>query len=180
MNAIDCIKTRRSIRKFEDRPVRVDLIEDLVETASYAPTWKNTQTTRYIAVTDPALKAKIASDCVMGYAGNTNIINSAPVLIVTTIVHGRAGFERDGSFSTSKEDRWEVYDAGICAQTFCLAAHDAGLGTVIMGVYDEKAVADALDLPEGQIASCLIALGYADQDPQAPKRKEVGELLTII
>ena len=58
MNAIDCIKTRRSIRKFEDRPVRKDLIEDLVVTASYAPTWKNTQTTRYIAVTDPELRRR--------------------------------------------------------------------------------------------------------------------------
>lgn len=179
MNAIDCIKTRRSIRKFEDRPVEPELIRDLVESASYAPTWKNTQTTRYIAVTDPDLKAKIASDCVMGYAGNTNIINSAPVLVVTTIVHGRAGFERDGSYSTSKEDRWEVYDAGICAQTFCLAAHDAGLGTVIMGVFDEADVAKALNLPEGQIVSALIALGYPAVSPAAPKRKPVEDLLTF-
>ena len=49
-----------------------------------------------------------------------------------------------------------------------------------MGVYDEAAVAEAVGLPEGQIASCLIALGYADQDPSAPKRKEVDELLTIM
>ena len=179
MNAIDCIKTRRSIRKFEDRAVSPEVIRDLVEAASYAPTWKNTQTTRYIAVTDPELKAKIAEDCVMGYAGNTNIINSAPVLIVTTIVHGRAGFERDGSYSTSKEDRWEVYDAGICAQTFCLAAHDAGLGTVIMGVFDEADVAKALDIPEGQIVSALIALGYPAVSPTAPKRKPVEDLLTF-
>ena len=96
-----------------------------------------------------------------------------------------AEFDNDGShyqgkwFTTSKEDRWEVFDAGVCCQTFCLAAHDAGLGTVIMGVYDEKDVADAVGLPEGQIASCLIALGYPDQDPSAPKRKEVSELLTF-
>lgn len=179
MNTIDCIKTRRSIRKFEDRPVRKDIIEDLVETAAYAPTWKNTQTTRYIAVTDPELKAKIAEDCVLGFKGNTNIITGAPVLIVTTIVHGRAGFERDGSYSTSKEDRWEVYDAGICAQTFCLAAHDAGLGTVIMGVFDEAKVAEVLDIPEGQIVSALIALGYPAQSPEAPKRKSVSDLLSF-
>ncbi len=179
MNAIDCIKTRRSIRKFEDRPVDRELIASLVETASYAPTWKNTQTTRYIAVTDPQLKAKVAEECVLGYAGNTNIINSAPVLIVTTIVHGRAGFERDGSFSTSKEDRWEVYDAGICAQTFCLAAHDAGLGTVIMGVFDEAKAGQVLDVPEGQIVSALIALGYPAVSPDAPKRKPVEDLLSF-
>lgn len=179
MNAIDCIKTRRSIRKFEDRPVETSLIESIVETASFAPTWKNTQTARYYAITDPDLKKKVAEECVMGYEHNTNIINGAPVLIVMATIHGRAGFERDGSFSTSKEDRWEVFDAGICAQTFSLAAHDAGLGSVILGVYDEKAVAETVGLPEGQIASCLIAMGYPAQSPEAPKRKSVDELLTV-
>ena len=179
MNAIDCIKTRRSIRKFQDKAVDPALIEQIVEAASYAPTWKNTQTARYYAITDPELKSKIANECLMGYEHNASIINGAPVLIVMGTIHGRAGYEKDGSFTTSKEDRWEVFDAGVCCQTFCLAAHDAGLGTVIMGVYDEKDVADAVGLPEGQIASCLIALGYPDQDPSAPKRKEVSELLTF-
>lgn len=177
MNAIDCIKTRRSIRKYEDRPVEPELLRSIVETARFAPTWKNTQTARYIAVTDPDLKARLA-DCTMGFEGNIRIINSAPVLMVLTTLHGRAGFERDGSFSTSKEDRWEVFDAGICTQTFCLAAHDAGLGTVIMGVFDEAEVAQALDLPEDQIVSCLIALGYPAADPAPPKRKDVDDLLT--
>ena len=179
MNAIDCIKTRRSIRKFQDRPVDTALIEEVVAAAAYSPTWQNTQTARYYAVVDPDLKKKIAEECVMGYEHNAGIINGAPLLVVMGTIHGRAGFEKDGTYSTSKEDRWEVFDAGICAQTFCLAAHDAGLGTVILGVYDEKAVAEALDLPEDQIASCLIAVGYPDQEPAAPKRKEVSELLTI-
>lgn len=179
MNTIDCIKTRRSIRKFQDRPVDSSLIESIVETASYSPTWKNTQTARYYAIMDPELKKKVAEECVMGYEHNTNIINGAPVLIVMSTIHGRAGFEKDGSFSTSKEDRWEVFDAGICAQSFCLAAHDAGLGTVILGVFDEAAVADALGLPDDQIVSCLIPIGYPGQDPDAPKRKTVDELLTV-
>ena len=115
----------------------------------------------------------------MGYEHNTGIINGAPVLIVMATIHGRAGFEKDGSYSTSKEDRWEVFDAGICAQSFSLAAHDAGLGSVILGVFDDAAVAKAIDLPEGQIVSCLIPLGYPVQDPDAPRRKSVEELLTV-
>ena len=179
MNAIDCIKTRRSIRKFEDKPVDQATIEQIIETASYSPTWKNTQTARYYAIVDPELKKKIAEKCVMGYEHNTGIINGAPVLIVMATIHGRAGFEKDGSYSTSKEDRWEVFDAGICAQSFSLAAHDAGLGSVILGVFDDAAVAKAIDLPEGQIVSCLIPLGYPAQDPDAPRRKSVEELLTV-
>ena len=60
-----------------------------------------------------------------------------------------------------------------------MASSDTPEVSVIMGVYDEKDVAEAVGLPEDQIASCLIALGYPDQEPTAPKRKEIGELLTI-
>ena len=51
MEARECIKGRRSIRKYSDKPVDKALIEEIVETASYAPSWKHSQTIRYIAVT---------------------------------------------------------------------------------------------------------------------------------
>lgn len=179
MDVLECIKGRRSVRKFTDEKVSQADIEKLVDLARFSPTWKNSQSVRYIAVTDEALKAKIADEAVMGYEGNKNIINGAPVLIVETTVDKRAGYERDGSFSTSKETHWQSFDAGICAATFCLAAHEAGLGTVIMGIYDEKKVIDILSVPEGQSVSSLIALGHPAEEPQAPKRKEVADLLTV-
>lgn len=67
MTAKECIKGRRSIRKFADTPVSRDLIADIVETASYAPSWKHTQITRYIAV-EGELKDKIADECTSAYA----------------------------------------------------------------------------------------------------------------
>ncbi len=179
MDALECIRGRRSIRKFTAEKVGNGLIEKLVDVARFSPTWKNSQSVRYIAVTDEGLKAKIADNAVLGFEGNKNIINGAPVLIVETTVDKRAGYERDGSFSTSKETHWQSFDAGICAQSFCLAAHEAGLGTVIMGIFDEKKVIDILQVPEGQSVSALIALGYPDQAPDAPKRKEVADLLSF-
>ena len=59
------------------------------------------------------------------------------MLIAVTFKKGRCGFERDGSYSTKKEDRWQMFDVGVASQTLCLAAHEAGLGTVIMGIWDE-------------------------------------------
>ena len=50
MTAKECILTRRSVRKFKDTPVDHAILEGIIETASYAPSWKNTQITRYIAV----------------------------------------------------------------------------------------------------------------------------------
>ena len=56
MDTVTCIKTRRSIREFTGQEVSKEILKDLVETASYAPSWKHTQTTRYIAITDPEIK----------------------------------------------------------------------------------------------------------------------------
>ena len=61
MTAKECIVGRRSIRKFTDQPVSHELLEQIVEIASYAPSWKNTQVARYIAV-EGEMKDKVA-DC---------------------------------------------------------------------------------------------------------------------
>ena len=105
MDTITCIKHRRSIRSFQQKPVETEVLTKIVEAAAFAPSWKNTQTSRYIVITDPALKSRIAAEATLGYAGNSKIIENAPALVVQCSVAQRAGYERDGSFSTSKEDR---------------------------------------------------------------------------
>ena len=107
-------------------------------------------------------------------------IRSAAALVVLTTVDGIAGYEPDGSPTTAKGAHWQSFDAGIACQTFCLAAHDLGLGTLIMGIFDEPKIKELLQIPEGESISALIAVGYADIAPNAPKRKETSELLQII
>lgn len=180
MNALDCIKTRRSIRQFTGEKVPHTALEEIVETARFAPSWKNTQTPRYLVVESPELLAAIREQGLMGHAGNTAILSGCSALVVETFVEKRCGYERDGSFSTSKGDRWQMFDAGLAAEAFCLAAHDKGVGSVIMGIFDEKAIASLLPIPEGQQIAALIAIGYpVDPDVPAPKRKEVAELLSF-
>jgi nitroreductase len=176
MTAKECIKGRRSIRRFTEQTVSHELLEQIVETASYAPSWKNTQITRYIAVEGEA-KDKLATHTTI-WAGNGTIIDSAPMVVAVTVVTGRSGFERDGSFSTGKGDGWQMFDAGIASEAFCLAAYEQGLGTVIMGLYDEEDVVKLLDIPENQELVALIAIGYPAQSPEAPQRKPVTDLLS--
>lgn len=180
METIKCIETRRSVRKFTEQIVNKEILNKIIETTKYAPSWKNTQTARYIAICNNELKQKISNECVLGHQGNKNIILSAPVLIVQTTVNYRSGYEYDGSFTTSKGTHWQSYDAGISAQTFCLTAHEYGLSTVIMGIFDENKVADVLSLDDSLSVSSLIALGYPADNPVAPKRKDVTDILTII
>lgn len=178
MNACECIRTRRSIRKFKPDAIDHSVLESIISTASYSPSWKNSQISRYIAIEDSSILNRIVNDFTPSF--NSNVIKQAPMLIALTYVKGRCGYERDGSFTTKKGDRWQMFDAGIAAQTFCLAAHEAGLGTVIMGIFDEDGITELLNIPEGQELAALIAIGYPDIDPQAPKRKTTEDLLTYL
>ena len=180
MEVLKCIETRRSIRKFKDTKISHETMEEIVKAASYAPSWKNTQITRYVVVESDELKSKIANEGVLGFAYNTGTIERAAALVVVTMIGGRCGYERDGSYTTSNEDRWEMYDAGVASQTFCLAAHDKGVGSVIMGIFDENKIAELIALEEGRKVAALIAVGYPDEAPELPKRKEVEELVRFL
>lgn len=175
MNVNECIRNRRSIRKYQSRPVDHSIIDSIVSDASYSPSWKNTQITRYIAIEDPSILETIVEQFTPNY--NSNIIRQTPVLVAVTFIKGRCGFERDGSYTTKKQDRWQMFDVGAACQTFCLSAKDHGLGTVIMGVFDEDGISDLLQIPDDQELAALIALGYPDIDPDAPKRKTTDILL---
>ncbi len=179
MTADECIRGRRSIRRFADRPVTREVLASVVEAASFAPSWKNTQIVRYIAL-EGELKDKIASECTSGYARNGEIIKNAPMLIAVTFIKNRSGFEKDGSFSTPKEGGWQMFDTGAACEAFCLAAYAQGLGTVIMGIFDEAEAASLLRLPEDRELGALIPIGYPAEEPAAPKRKSVEELLSYM
>lgn len=183
MDLITGIKERRSIRKFQDKKVPHELIAEVVNVAAYAPSWKNTQVTRYIVVEDREKIATLATEeCCLGFTYNCKTMLKAPAIVIQTVVNGRSGYEKDGSFTTPKGDRWEMYDAGIAAQTFCLAAHEKGLGTVIMGIFDENKVAEIVDIPEGQKVAALIPIGYPAEgiEVAAPPRKDAETLLSFV
>lgn len=179
MEVRECLKSRRSIRKFTAQTVAPELIADLIETTSYSPSWKHTQICRYVAVTGE-LKDRIAEECTSFYPHNCEIIKSAPLLMVQCFIKNRSGFERDGSYSTHREGGWQMYDAGIQAGALCNAAHDLGLGSVILGIFDDVKVAELIHLSEDREVVALIPMGYADETPNAPRRKSVEDLLTFL
>lgn len=176
MTAKECITGRRSIRQFTDQPVSHELLADIIQTAAFAPSWKNTQITRYIAV-EGETKKKLAQ-CTSAFPGNGRIIENAPMVIAVTIIKGRSGFERDGSYTTVRGDSWQMFDAGVASEAFCLAAYEQGLGTVIMGIFDEAEAAKLLEIPEERELIALIPIGYPAETPAAPKRKGVEDLLS--
>ena len=178
MELKECILTRRSVRRFDARPVPHEVLEQVVAQAAYAPSWKNTQISRYIAIEDRSVLDAICRDFLPEH--NANIVSGAPLLIAQTFIKGRSGFERDGSYTTERKDGWQHYDCGIAAQTFCLAAHEHGVGTVILGIYDADKVAEMISLPEGERVTCLIACGYPEKAGNPPARHSIHDIVRYL
>ena len=172
------IRGRRSVRKYKQTPIPHEIVEQIVEDASYAPSWKHTQPARYVFVEDRKTIDKIAEEMVLNFKLNEKTLKNCPAIMLVTYITNRSGFERDGTFSTPKEDGFEMFDAGIAAQTFCLAAYQQGIGTVITGYFDEVKISKLLEIPDNEKIGCLICMGYPDEEPIAPKRKPVSDLLT--
>lgn len=101
MNVSDCIKMRRSIRKYKPDHIDHSIIDSIISIASYSPSWKNTQITRYIAIEDPSILKKIADDYTPVY--NSNIIRQIPMLVAVTFIKGRSGFEREDPTAQKRE-----------------------------------------------------------------------------
>lgn len=177
MDTLQTIRTRRSVRVYEERPIERAVLDEVLSAALMAPSWKNTQTAGYIVVECPEMRKKLLS-VLPSY--NARTVSTAPVVVVMTTKHGRSGFERDGSFTTKKEDRWEIFDAGIACQTLCLAAWEKGLGSCIMGIYDEEKLPALLEIPEDQIVTAVVSLGYPAEQPVAPKRKTLEDKVRYV
>ncbi len=180
MDVSKVIKERRSIRKFKEQAIPREIIREIVEEASYSPSWKHTQIPRYILIENKEIIAKIADNMILGFSMNENTLKNAAAVMAVTYITGRSGFERDGSYSTPKEDGFEMFDAGIATQTFCLSAHNKGIGTVITGYFDEEKIIELLNIPSEQKIGALICMGYPNELPNTPKRKEVSQLLSFI
>jgi nitroreductase len=177
LETFETIYTRRSIRAYDEKPVSRETLDKVLSGALMAPSWKNTQTAGYIVVESSEMKQKLM-EALPAY--NAKTVSTAPVVVVMTTRTGRSGYERDGSFTTKKEDRWEIFDAGIACQTLCLAAWAEGLGTCIMGIYDEEKLPKLLQVPETEIVTAVISMGYPAITPEAPKRKTLEEKVRYV
>lgn len=173
------IEERRSIRKYDpDRKVTKEQIEEIIQAAIQAPSWKNSQTARYYCVMSEEMFEKVRTECLPEFNANNSL--GAGALIVTTFVKNRSGYEKTGEPTNELGNGWGLYDLGIASENLILKAADMGLGTVVMGIRDEKKLRETLDIPEDQIVVSVIALGYPTVIPEKRKRKTVEEVAVFL
>ena len=123
---------------------------------------------------DPEMKARLAETLSSGNPA-TSAIRDAPVVIAACAELGKAGYYK-GEVTTEKGD-WYIFDVALAMQNLVLVAHSLGLGTVHVGLLDHKKAAQLLGLPEGISLVELTPLGYPDEEPKTPRRKELSEFV---
>jgi nitroreductase len=171
---MEAIKGRRSIRKYKADPVPDDTLQKLFEGVRWAPSWANTQCWEVIVVRDPKIKSEILRTVPETNRAHFAMVE-APVILVLCGKKAVSGYY-GGKPATVKGD-WLMFDTGLAMQSLCLVAHDLGLGTVIVGLFDHKKAEEILSVPESIEVVAMTPLGYPAAAGSTRKRKEISEFV---
>lgn len=179
MELMEAITTRRSVRKFQDRPLEEEKLRMVLEAARLAPSWANLQCWRFVVVKDPKMRGLLSELSFVeayfsskGYKTNParSALAEAPVVIVACADPALSG-------DLGGQDYY-LTDLGIAAENLMLAAHAQGLGTVFVGVFDEGKIRELLAIPAAVRIVGLFPLGYPAGEPKAgPPRKALEEIV---
>ncbi len=174
---LQLFKQRQSVRAYTDRPVEPDKLMRCIEAAQSAPSACNAQPWKYIVINDAELKNNIADHITSKLLSMNHFTRQAPVLVA--IVREPANFTSSvGQVLKNKE--YPLMDIGISAIQFCLQATAEGLGTCIMGWFDERKIKKLLKVPATKRVELIITLGYAASDEIRPKiRKNLDSILSF-
>lgn len=168
MNFADLIAIRQSVRRYQDKPVEEEKLSLLIEAVRLAPSASNSQPWKLIIVNDHDLKNKVAQATFSALISFNKFALQAPVLAVLVIEKPRVITQIGGML---KNREFSLIDIGIAAEHFCLQAADFGLGTCMLGWFDETAIKQLLRIPKEKRIGLVITLGYAKTDD--PLRKKI-------
>lgn len=167
MNFLELVQTRRSLRAYLDKPVEQEKLEYVLECARLAPSWKNMQCWRFIAVDDAAGRAALADSMGESNPGR-KALTSAPLVIVLCAV-------------PKESEVWEgkdfmMLDAGLAMEHLILAATEQGLGTCWQGLFKEEKVKKSLNIPDDVRVVAMTPLGYAAEERRPRPRKGTADI----
>jgi nitroreductase len=161
MELYECIKTRRSIRKYLDKEVPWDLVSKIVDAGRLAPSAGNLQNWKFVVVLDDARREKIAEACL-----NQTWMNKAPVHIIV-LADPRVAERYYGA----RGDRlYSVQNCAAAIENMLLMAHNVGLGACWVGALDENMVGRTIKIPEGVRPQAIITLGYPGEKVKEPAK----------
>jgi nitroreductase len=177
MKFIELVQSRFSARKYTDRPVEREKLELCVEAARQAPSACNSQPWHFIVVDEPKLVNEVAELTYNKVIAFNKFVSNATAIAVVIMEKPKLITQIGGAI---KNKEYPLIDIGIAAEHFCLQATELGLGTCMLGWFNEKAVKKLLNIPSKKTIGLLISIGYPDYKKQPVKgRKEFGEIVSF-
>lgn len=165
---LELIRNRQSDRKYSTQPVEEQKIGRIIEAGRLAPSACNAQPWKFIIVTDPTLLSGLSVAASAKLLGMNGFVNQAPVIIV--IVREKPNFTAKIG-STIKNKDYSLIDIGIAGENMCLQAEAEGLGSCMIGWFDENAVRKLLGIPKNKRVELLITIGYPEGQKREKRRK---------
>lgn len=173
---VQLVADRQSDRAFDsNKMVEAEKIHRVLEAARLAPSACNSQPWHFIIVDEPELKNKVADATSSRILGINHFTKQAPVHIVVV--------EENVNFSAAfggwaKNKHFPHIDIGIATAHMCLAAENEGLGTCILGWFDEEKIKKLLNIPKDKRVLLDIVVGYSAQTKREKKRKDFDTIVS--
>ncbi len=176
MDFLELVKKRQSTRAFvKDKPVEKEKVERIIEAGRLAPSACNAQPWHFVVVDDPLLKDKVADAASAKLLGMNHFTKQAPVHIV--VVEEKVNIT-SGIGGAIKDKHFAFLDIGISAAHICLAAEAEGLGSCILGWFNESKMKKLLNIPDSKRVILDIIIGYPAQETRPKKRKKTEEVVS--
>jgi nitroreductase len=174
-DALDLIISRQSDRKYSDRPVEREKLDRILEAGRMAPSACNAQPWKFILVTDQDLIIKIAEAASAKLIGMNSFVARATAIIV--IVREKPNLSSKVG-ATIKNKDYSLIDIGIATENVCLQAKAEGIGSCIIGWFDESELRNILSIPKSKRVELIITLGYSLSEQREKKRKPLEEIVS--
>ncbi|MBT3303428.1 MAG: NAD(P)H nitroreductase [Bacteroidetes bacterium] len=175
MSFIDLITQRQSVRKYASAKVEQEKIDIILHAARLAPSASNSQPWHFIVVSDPILKDKVAKATFSKLIPFNKFAVQAPLLMVIVKTKSKIITQIGGRI---KSREFPLYDIGIVAEHICLQAAELGLGSCMLGWFNEKKIRKTLRVPVNFDIALVITLGYAAEGYKLrdKRRKTIKEM----
>jgi nitroreductase len=172
---LELIISRQSDRRYSDKPVEKEKLERIIEAGRMAPSACNAQPWKFIVVDDHTLIKKIAGAASAKLVGMNTFVAQAPLMIV--VIREKPNFSSKIG-STIKNKDYSLIDIGIVSENICLQARAEGIGSCMIGWFDEPVMRKLLSVPRSKRIELIITLGYSLSDHREKKRKPVDAVVS--
>jgi nitroreductase len=181
MDVLDAIYKRRSIRSFSDQSIPDEVLDQILEAGTWAPSAGNMQAWEFVIIKDPSARRKLVDTTDAGITARSGVytqewIMQAPVVLAVCYDVKRM----TGRYACKGRRLMTIMDCMLCVENIVLAATSFGIGTCCVVGFDPTKLKEVLLIPKEIIPLLLVPMRYPAQNPSPPYRLPVKDIVRLV